>query len=84
MSPLDFVDWIGAPVQGRYAARDETIPVADAQRFERELRKRGRPVDMFVYDTESHFHSFHEPFYNPAAANLAWDRTLAFFRWHIG
>ena len=84
MSPLDFVDWIKAPVQGHYAAHDETIPVADVRQFEQELRRRGVPVEMHIYDAESHFHSFHEPFYNVEAAKVAWNRTIAFFRQHVG
>jgi len=83
MSPLDFVPWIKAPVQGHYAAKDETIPVADAQRFEQELRRRGVTAEMFIYETGSHFHSFHEPFYNPEAARLSWERTLRFFKLHL-
>ena len=79
MSPLDFVPWMKAPVQGHYAAKDDTIPVADVQRFEKEMRSRGGSAEMFVYDTGSHFHSFHEPFYNPEAARLSWERTLNFF-----
>ena len=83
MSPLDFVPWIKVPVQGHYAAKDDTIPVADAQRFEQELRQRGATAEMFIYDTGSHFHSFHEPFYNPEAAGLSWERTLKFFKLHL-
>jgi carboxymethylenebutenolidase len=83
MSPLDFVPWIKVPIQGHYAAKDDTIPVADVQRFEQELRRRGAPAEMFIYDTGSHFHSFHEPFYNPEAANLSWERTLKFFKLHL-
>lgn len=83
MSPLDFVPWIKAPVQGHYAAQDDTIPVADVQRFEQELRRRGTPAEMFIYQTGSHFHSFHEPFYNAEAARLSWERTLKFFQLHL-
>jgi carboxymethylenebutenolidase len=83
MSPADFVDWLKAPVQGHYAAQDETIPVADVLQFEQELRRRGIPVEMFIYDTQSHFHSFHEPFYNPTVAKQAWRHTIQFFNDHL-
>jgi carboxymethylenebutenolidase len=80
MSPLDYVDWIKVPVQGHYARKDGTIPVEDVTRFEAELGKRGTAAQMFLYDTESHFHSFHEPFYNADAARLSWARVIAFLR----
>lgn len=83
MSPLDFVPWMKAPVQGHYAAKDDTIPVTDVQRFEQELGRRSAPAEMFVYDTGSHFHSFHEPFYNPEVASLSWERTLKFFKQYL-
>ncbi|MGB9235319.1 MAG: dienelactone hydrolase family protein [Terriglobales bacterium] len=80
MSPIDFVSWIKAPIQGHYSERDDGIPVADVRVFESALRGKGRQADFFLYDAPSHFHSFHEASYDAAAASLAWSRTIKFLR----
>ena len=83
MSPLDFALWIKSPVHGHYARKDSTIPLADVERFERVLRERRADAEMFVYDTDSHFHSYHQSTYDPPAAKLSWERTVAFFRKNV-
>ena len=83
MSPIDYVEWIKVPVQGHYSAKDETIPVSDVKRLESELRRRSTPAELFIYDAASHFHSFHEPFYQPEAARQSWERTIQFFKQHL-
>jgi carboxymethylenebutenolidase len=72
-----------APVQGHYGRRDKTIPTADVQRFEKLLRDRGTNAELFLYDTDSHFHSYHEALYDAEVAKLSWDRTLEFLRKHV-
>jgi carboxymethylenebutenolidase len=83
MSPVDFVPWIKAPIQGHYSERDDGIPVADVRAFESALRGRGGQADFFLYDVPSHFHSFHEALYDAAAASLAWNRTIKFLRSYV-
>jgi carboxymethylenebutenolidase len=70
-----------APVQGHFAAGDEWEPENDVRAFETSLRDAGRTVEFHHYDGPGHwFIESNQPAYDPAAARLAWDRTLAFLR----
>src|SRR5919106_6432139 len=61
---------------------DEFEPQAEVDSLEESLSRAGRPVTFYRYRGTGHW--FFEPdrsqAYNPAAASLAWDRTLAFLR----
>ena len=50
------------------------------------LRQAGKTVKFFLYDGVNH--AFHNDTsaerYNKEAAELAWKRTLAFFKQHLG
>lgn len=83
MSPVDFVRWIKAPIQGHYSERDDGIPVADVRAFESALRGIGGTANFFLYDAPSHFHSFHEALNEATAANLAWNRTVRFLHSYV-
>ena len=65
---------------GHFAATDPFEPQAEVERLEADLRRAGRPVSFHHYDGTGHW--FFEPdradAFDAAAANLAWDRTLAF------
>jgi len=65
---------------GHFAELDDFEPQSSVDGLEEELRKAGRPVTFYRYSGTGHW--FFEPdrtqAYNAAAANLAWDRTLAF------
>ena len=67
---------------GHFAESDEFEPKSSVDELEEALRRAGRPVTFHHYAGTGHW--FFEPdraqVYNPAAANLAWDRTLAFLR----
>lgn len=67
---------------GHFAEHDEYEPPASVAELEEELRRAGRPVTFHVYPGTGHW--FFEPdrpdAYNPEAARLAWERTLAFLR----
>jgi carboxymethylenebutenolidase len=71
---------------GHFAENDEFEPQSNVDNLEARLRGAGRPVTFHAYNGTGH--SFFEPdrrdAYNEAAANLAWDRTLAFLRQTIG
>jgi carboxymethylenebutenolidase len=68
------------PVTAHFGERDAAIPVADARRFATAHPE----VEVFFYDAEHGFNCDQRKSYNPAAARLARERTLAFFRKHIG
>jgi carboxymethylenebutenolidase len=67
---------------GHFAEKDEFEPQSNVDELEASLRRAGRPVTFYRYRDTGHW--FFEPdrsqAYNPAAASLAWDRTLAFLR----
>jgi carboxymethylenebutenolidase len=67
---------------GHFAENDQFEPHSGVDALEADLRRAGRPVTFYHYPGTGHW--FFEPdrpqAYNPAAATLAWDRTLAFLR----
>jgi carboxymethylenebutenolidase len=67
---------------GHFAEHDEFEPPANVDGLEQSLRSAGRPVTFHRYAGVGHW--FFEPdvsqAYNQPAADLAWDRTLAFLR----
>lgn len=66
---------------GHYAENDEFEPKSSVDHLEESLKSAGRPVTIYHYgDTEHWFFEPDRPQYNQAAANLAWDRTLAFLK----
>jgi carboxymethylenebutenolidase len=79
--PADFSQSKAAYL-GHFAENDEYEPPANVDELEESLRQAGRPVTFYRYSGTGHW--FFEPdrsqSYRPAAASLAWDRTLAFLR----
>jgi carboxymethylenebutenolidase len=67
---------------GHFAETDEYEPPANVDELEADLRRAGRPVTFYRYPDTGHW--FFEPdrpqAFNPVAANLAWERTLAFLK----
>jgi len=65
---------------GHFAETDEFEPQSEVDRLEVALRAAGRPVTFHRYRGTGHW--FFEPdrpqAFNQAAADLAWERTLAF------
>lgn len=66
---------------GHFAENDEFEPLSGVDKLEDYLRRIGRPVTFYRYPgTEHWFFEPDRPQYDPAAASLAWDRTLAFLK----
>jgi carboxymethylenebutenolidase len=67
---------------GHFAENDTYEPKPYVDELEEILRQAGRPVTFFRYPGTGHW--FMEPdreqAYNPEAADLAWERTLAFLK----
>ncbi|CAG0987806.1 carboxymethylenebutenolidase [Anaerolineae bacterium] len=65
---------------GHFAELDEFEPQESVIALEESLKRAGRPVTLYQYAGTGHW--FFEPnriqAYHPAAAALAWDRTVAF------
>jgi carboxymethylenebutenolidase len=67
---------------GHFAENDPYEPPANVDELEAALRRAGRSVTFYRYSGAGHW--FAEPdrsdAYDPAAAALAWERTLAFLK----
>jgi carboxymethylenebutenolidase len=77
--PLDKVPAIKAPLQLHFAENDERIN-AGWPAYEAALKAAGIKYEAFHYPGTQHgFNNDTTPRYDPAAAKLAWQRTVAFF-----
>jgi carboxymethylenebutenolidase len=67
---------------GHFAETDEFEPQSNVDENETALQQAGRPVKFYRYPGTGHwfFESDRSEAFNPGAASLAWDRTLAFLR----
>jgi carboxymethylenebutenolidase len=75
---------IKAPLLIQYAENDERIN-AMWPAFEAALKANGAQYEMHTYPGTQHgFHNNSTPRYHEASAKLAWERTLAFFKKHVG
>jgi carboxymethylenebutenolidase len=73
-----------APLLGLYGADDQSIPPAAVREMEATLKQLGKSVEIHIYDGAGH--AFANPSgtnYRPAAADDAWQRTVAFFKQHL-
>lgn len=74
---------IQAPLQVHNAGLDERIN-AGWPAFEEALRANGKTYEMHMYPDVNHgFHNDTTPRYDEAAATLAQERTISFFRMHL-
>jgi carboxymethylenebutenolidase len=82
--PLEYVS-ANSPIMGHFAANDEFEPLENVRQFEQALRGKGLSVDFHIYPNTQHwFSEENQPgYYDPAAAELAWQRTSAFLRQHL-
>jgi carboxymethylenebutenolidase len=70
---------------GHFADRDSYEPAENARSVERRLRAQGLEATFHVYPGTGHwfFESGPADAFNPGAAQLAWERTLAFLKRHL-
>ncbi|MNY42202.1 Carboxymethylenebutenolidase [compost metagenome] len=80
---LTDVPKIKAPLMLHYAALDTRIN-AGWPAYEAALKENGKKYQGFVYENVNHgFHNNSTPRYDKSAADLAWKRTVDFFREHL-
>jgi carboxymethylenebutenolidase len=81
-------DWtrLHAPVEGHYAGDDGFFTADAARELQATLRGLGKDATLHVYEGVDHafFNDTRPEVYDAEAAALAWDRTLTFFRAHLG
>jgi carboxymethylenebutenolidase len=82
--PLEYVA-AKAPIMGHFAEHDEFEPLDSVRKFEQSLRGKGLSVDFHIYPNARHwFSEENQPgYYDPAAADLAWQRTIDFLCQHL-
>jgi carboxymethylenebutenolidase len=79
----DSVDQIKAALLIHYAEDDQRVNAMRAD-YETALKANGVTFEMHTYPGTRHgFHNYSTPRYNPEAAKLSWDRTVAFFKEHL-
>ena len=85
MQPKDGVAKITAPLMLHYASLDERIN-AGIKDYEAALKADGKVFEAFVYDGVNHAfnNDTNAARYNKEAADLAWGRTIGFFRKYLG
>ena len=82
--PAEEVAKIKAPLLLNYAGADERIN-AGIPAFEDALKKSGKDYTLYMYEGAQHafLNDTNEARYNKSAAELAWGRTLEFFKKHL-
>jgi carboxymethylenebutenolidase len=90
--PLEYVDAdkIKAPLLGHWGLRDQFFAISGVDALEQKLKEANVGFEFHRYDAKHAFaneeaDSKNLPVlgYNPEAAELAWQRTLAFFDKHL-
>ena len=77
------VSRIRAPLQFHFAETDPNVN-ATWPAYEQALKDAGAVYEAHIYQGTNHgFHNDSTPRYDEAAAKLAWDRTLGWFRLHL-
>ena len=74
---------IQAPLLLHYAGLDERVN-AGWPAYEAALKAHGKTYEAHIYPDVNHgFHNDSTPRYDQAAAELAWDRSIAWFKQHL-
>lgn len=85
--PAEKVDYanVTAPVMAHFAKNDDWATVAKAEEIKKQLDGRGHPMELFTYDAQHAFVNDTRPeVYDEKSAKLAWERTVAFLKKHVG
>lgn len=81
--PIEMVGNIQAPLLLQYAGLDTRVNEGWPA-YEAALKAAGKVYTAHMYPDVNHgFHNDTTPRYNKAAAELAWERTIAFFKKHL-
>jgi carboxymethylenebutenolidase len=76
---------VKSKIMGHFSNNDEWEPLEGVRAVEAEMKAAGLEVTFHVYPGLSHwFVEADRPEYDPAAASLAWERTVAFLKENLG
>jgi carboxymethylenebutenolidase len=75
-----------ATYQGHFAKKDPNEPAPVVQKLEKNLKGANRPATFYTYPGTGHwfFEKDRPDAYNAQAAQLAWERTIAFLHDQLG
>lgn len=81
--PKEDIDKINAPLMLQFAELDKRVN-AGWPAYEEALKANGKEYQAFTYPNVNHgFHNTTTPRYDKEAAELAWKRTIDFFKKHL-
>jgi len=81
--PKEDIEKINAPLMLQFAGLDERVN-AGWPAYEAALKANGKTYEAFTYPDVNHgFHNTTTPRYDKEMAELAWERTMAFFKKHL-
>ena len=75
---------IKVPLQAHFANRDDWCTPEAVDKFEAGLKAAAKKAEIFRYDADHGFVNEQRDAHDRAAAELAWERTLAFWSAHLG
>jgi carboxymethylenebutenolidase len=82
--PKEDIDKINAPLLLQFGALDKRV-IAGWPDFEAALKEHGKEYTAHIYENANHgFHNDTTPRYDREAAELAWTRTVDFFKEKLG
>nr|WP_210289480.1 YghX family hydrolase [Chelatococcus caeni] len=82
-APVEDVPKINAPLLLHFAEHDDNVN-AGWPAYEAALKQHGKTYEAHVYPGTNHgFHNDSTPRYDEAAAKLAWERTIDWFKRHL-
>jgi len=84
--PAEFADpaRIRKPIQGHFADHDDWITPAAVAGLEKALKAGGARHEIYRYDANhGFFNEVSEQNYKASAANLSWERSMAFLKAHL-
>ena len=80
---IEDVAKIQAPLMIQYAENDPRVN-ASREAYQKALEENKKDFVMHIYEGTRHgFHNNSTPRYNEEQANIAWERTMAFFKKHL-
>ncbi len=82
--PANDLKALKGPVLGHFGTKDKFINEPMVEGFESEMKKAGKDLTVHWYEAD---HAFANPTgarYDEGDAKLAWERTTAFFKHHLG
>ena len=74
---------IKMPLMGHFAKNDEFFAIAGVDALEKRLKEGKVDYEFHRYDAQHAFCNEERPNYDPAAARIAWHRTVEFFGKHL-